>query len=97
MFFVETPASVGLATGGAAATSMLSAGLGSMFVSGFGMPACTLPFCLAASGCYLLQGVCVRATLGVDLVTHSMNCVGNIPGLVLARSPHSPEHNRASD
>jgi hypothetical protein len=26
-----------------------------MFVEAFAIPCCTLPFCLAASGCYLLQ------------------------------------------
>lgn len=56
VFFIESPASVGLAVGGAAATTALSAGMGTMFLHAFAMPACTLPFCFAASGCYLLQG-----------------------------------------
>lgn len=53
VFFVHSPAVMALSMGGAAATTVLAAGLGPVFGS-FGSPALTLPFCLGVSACYML-------------------------------------------
>lgn len=51
--FVTAAGMYGLSAGGAAATSVLAAGVGPIF-STLGSPACTMPFCMAFSMCYNL-------------------------------------------
>lgn len=75
VFFVPTPAAVALSIGGAATTAVATAGINTAIGGALGTPMLTLPFCVAATGCYMLEG--------------------NVSGLVLASSPHSPEMNEA--
>lgn len=74
VFFVPGAPSYVLATGGAAATSVLFGGAKVAMAGAFGVPALTLPFCAVAAGAHFLQQA-------------------NVPGLVLAAAPHSPEKN----
>jgi len=75
VFFVHSPTSMKLAAAGSTSTAVLFGGMKTA-LAGAGVPALTLPFCVAASACHLLRN--------------------DVPGLVLAKEPHSPEKNEAN-
>jgi urea transporter len=68
-----------LSMGGAAATAVVFGALQTVFGAAWA-PCLTLPFCLTASGCYLLAAANDGGVV--------------VPGLQLAAHPHSPEQNR---
>ena len=70
VFFVHSKKTVAVSAGGAVATAALFGAFQQVFQAWY-TPCLTLPFCIAMSGCYLLQ----------------------MPGLRLAKNPHSPEKN----
>jgi len=54
VFFVHSPQAMVLSVGGAAATASLFGAMKVAFGTSLGVPALTLPFCITATGCYLL-------------------------------------------
>lgn len=57
VFFVPSPKSYALATGGAAATALAFAGSKGLMATALGCPALTLPFCAVASVCHLMPSL----------------------------------------
>jgi len=56
VFFVPGWPPLALATGGAAVTALVATRCNDLFANMLQTPALTVPFCLVASGCYLLGG-----------------------------------------
>jgi len=79
-FFVPTQQSTILSISGAAATAVVFGALQTVLGDGFGSPGLTLPFCITMSGCWMLG-------------TTSSSAKPLVPGLILAKDPHSPEKN----
>jgi urea transporter len=77
-FFVSSKQTNALSIAGAIATSAVFGAMQPMFTA---TPCLTLPFCITMSACWLLG------------TPSSQQSTAVIPGLILARDPHSPEKN----